>query len=162
MQDGNTNASAVENTQRECYLRAREIAINQGLTITVYYPNGGIKAVINPRNKGEEESKCFITTSCVKYFELKDDCYELETLRKFRDKYLLKSNKGRKLVSQYYEIAPALVRQLESSPNKKKLFKRVFTDIQASCKAIEEKNYEEAREIYKNAVSRLFNYFKSV
>lgn len=160
--DGASNALAVENTQRDCYLRAREIALNQGLTITVYYPNGGIKAVINPRNKGEEESNCFITTSCVKYFGLNDNCYELETLREFRDNYLLKSREGRELVNQYYKIAPALVKHLESSPNKKELFKNVFSDIQASCLAIDKKEYRKAREIYKGAVSRLLNYFKTV
>jgi hypothetical protein len=160
--DGASNALAVENTQRDCYLRAREIALNQGLTITVYYPNGGIKAVINPKNRGEEESNCFITTSCVKYFGLKDNCYELTTLRAFRDSYLLKSSEGRTLVNQYYEIAPVLVKQLESAIDRKKLFKNVFADIQASCRAIEEKKYARAEKIYKDAVIRLFNYFKTV
>ena len=149
-------------TQKDAYLYAREVALNNGLTITVYYPNGGIKAVINPKNRGEEESNCFITTSCVKYFGLKDNCYELETLRKFRDNYLLKSGEGRELVNQYYEHAPALVKQLESAPNKKQLFKSVFSDIQESCRAIEENNYEIAQEIYMKSVSRLINHFKSV
>ncbi len=149
-------------TQKDAYLHAREVALNNGLTITVYYPNGGIKAVINPKNRGEEESNCFITTSCVKYFGLKDDSYELETLRKFRDHYLLKSTDGRELVTQYYEIAPGLVMKLEASPNRAKLFKDVFRDIKVSCRAIEAKEYECAKEIYKDTVNRLYNYFKTI
>jgi len=161
IKDGASRASTVKNTQREAYLAAREIALNQGLTITVYHPTGGIKAVINPKNR-EEENNCFITTSCVKYFGLKDDCYELQTLRKFRDNYLLKSLEGQVLVQQYYSIAPSLVRKLEADPNKKQLFDNVFSQIQTFCQAIENKEFEKAKILYKNAVTHLFNYFKSV
>ena len=149
-------------TQKEAYLHARGVALNNGLTITVYYPTGGIKAVIDPRNRAEEESNCFLTTSCVKYFQLDDKCYELETLRKYRDKYLLKSTEGKELVNQYYILAPDLVKKLESSENRHDLFRDVFCKIQASCRAIENKDYEKAKEIYKSAVSYLLNHLKAI
>jgi hypothetical protein len=157
--DGSTRGRYFD-TQKAAYLHAREIALNNGLTITVYYPNGGIKAVINPKNRAEEESNCFLTTSCVKYFGLKDNCYELETLRLFRDQYLLKSIEGKELVSQYYDIAPSLVKKLESSEKRHKLFKSIFFEIQSSCRAIENKEYEKAKEIYISAVSNLVEHFK--
>jgi hypothetical protein len=157
--DGTNRASAVKNTQREAYLAARAIALNQGLTITVYYPTGGIKAVINPRNKGEE-GDCFITTSCVKYFGLPDNCYELQILRKFRDNYLLKSKKGQELVFQYYLLAPAIVTRMEHARQKKLLFKEVFLQIRQACNAIEKKEFSKATRIYKDAVLYLVNYLK--
>ena len=49
-------------TQREAYLYARDVALNNGITVTVHHPSGAIKAVINPRNSGEEDG-CFITTA---------------------------------------------------------------------------------------------------
>jgi hypothetical protein len=158
--DGTTKASAIKNTQKEAYLTARNIALNQGLTITVYHPTGGIKAVINPQNKSEE-GNCFLTTSCVKYFGLADDCYELETLRKFRNDYLLKSSKGRKLVQQYYSIAPTLVKKLEKNPNRKNLFMEIYQNIKNACEAIENREFERAKIIYQQAVSHLYNYFKA-
>ncbi len=157
--DGTNRASAVRNTQREAYLAARTIAINQGLTITVYYPTGGIKAVINPRNKGEE-SDCFITTSCVKYFGLPDNCYELQTLRKFRDNHLLKSKKGQELVFQYYLLAPVIVTKMEQTRQRQFLFKEVFLQIGEACNAIEMKKFSKATRIYTNAVLYLVNYLK--
>ncbi|MHB8260358.1 MAG: DUF2188 domain-containing protein [Bacteroidia bacterium] len=158
--DGTSKASAIRNTQKEAYLAARNIALNQGLTITVYYPTGGIKSVINPQNKSEENN-CFLTTSCVKYFGLPDDCYELQTLRKFRDNYLLKSSGGRELVQQYYSIAPSLVKKLERNFDRKNLFEEIFYEIKKACKAIENKEFERAKIIYEQAVSRLFNHFKT-
>jgi hypothetical protein len=148
------------NTQKEAYLHAREIALNNDLTITVYYPDGGIKAVINPKNRSDEDSECFLTTSCVKYFGLDDHCYELETLRLFRDQYLLKSQEGKELVGQYYNIAPSLVKKLESSEKRHELFKIIFSEIQSSCIAIDNKEYKKATDIYISAVSNLLDYFK--
>src|SRR5690606_9243497 len=154
-------ASAIRNTQKEAYLAAKNIALNQGLTITVYRPNGGIKAVINPQNKSEE-SNCFITTSCVKYFKLNDDCYELTTLRKFRDEHLCKSESDKKLVEQYYIIAPMLVKELEKAHNKEDLFGKIFTQIKLACESIENEDFEKAKNIYRDVVSHLLGHFKTL
>lgn len=159
--DGTSKASAIRNTQKEAYLAARNIALNQGLTITVYYPTGGIKSVINPQHKSEE-SNCFITTSCVKYFGLDDNCYELTTLRNFRDTQLIKSTEGLHLVQQYYAIAPRLVKKLESDRDRKNIFNEIFIQIQLACSAIENKDYKKARAIYKEVVRHLMNRYKAL
>jgi len=145
-------------TQKEAYLYAREVALNNNLTITVYYPTGGIKAVINPRN-ANEESNCFVTTACVKYYGLKDDCYELETLRHYRDTYLLQSEKGKRIVSKYYQVAPSIVKSLEADKNNKELFAKIFLQIKAACNAIEQQDFEKATTIYKSAIAALYHKF---
>ena len=71
--DGNTKASAIRNTQREAYIAAREIALNQGLSITVHSPNGQIQKVVNPQDRASEDG-CFITTACVQAKGLKEKC----------------------------------------------------------------------------------------
>lgn len=146
----------VKRTQKEAYLAAREIALNQSLTITVYYPTGGIQKVITPQEKASDDG-CFITTACVKYYGLKDDCYELQTLRNFRDNHLLKSVNGKKLVKKYYEIAPSIVIYLETDYRKKALFKTIFFQIKKACIAIENMDYEKASNIYKSVVTNLYN-----
>lgn len=156
--DGAQRAAGRFATQKEAYLAARSIALNNGLTITVYYPNGGIKAVINPRNSNEE-SNCFLTTACVKYYSLEDTCYELQTLRHFRDTYLLKSDKGKRMVSKYYKVAPAIVKSLEADKNNKELFAKIFLQIKSACNAIEQHDFEKATIIYKSAVANLYHKF---
>ena len=114
---GAARASAVRNTQKEAYLAARSIALNQGLTITVYRNKNSKGETFDPKNTSDEEN-CFITTACVKHYNLDDNCYQLRTLRNFRDTYLLKSLKNKQLVEEYYSIAPRLVRQLKTDKNK--------------------------------------------
>jgi hypothetical protein len=108
--DGTSKASAVRNTKREAYDAARNIALNQNLTIKIKDSDGSLKN-ISPRQA--RDNNCFITTACVKYYGLNDNCYQLKTLRKFRDTYLLKSHENALLVGQYYCIAPNLVMLLK-------------------------------------------------
>lgn len=147
-------------TQKEAYLYARDVALNNGLTITVYYPNGGIKAVINPRNKSDEDENCFITTACIRYYNLPDNCYQLQTLRSFRDKYLKNLKGGNELIQHYYFIAPTLVKLLNLHPDKKNLFRNIFRQINFACALIERGENSKARNLYVKVVSNLLKYFQ--
>lgn len=157
--DTAAKASAIRNTKDEALKVAREIALNQGLTIIIHGKDGRIQKTVTPEDS-EPDSNCFITTSCIKYFGLRDDCYELQTLRKFRDEYLLKNSKNRALVNQYYSIAPNLVKLLELSRNKKELYSKIFSRINSACQAIEAGRLNNAKIIYKDAVLYLIKYFK--
>lgn len=148
-------------TQKDAYLHAREVALNNGLTVTVYYPNGGIKAVINPRNKGEEDN-CFITTACIRYYNLPDNCYQLETLRFFRDNYLKNQKNGKELIQQYYSIAPNLIKLLNHHPDKKNLYKNIFHQINSACALIEREENEKAKTLYVKVVSNLLKCFQLI
>lgn len=57
----------------------------------------------------ERSGDCFFTTAAVDTLGLKDDCWELRTLRAFRDGPLCGSADGRALVARYYTEAPRLV-----------------------------------------------------
>ena len=52
---------------------------------------------------------CFFTTAAVGTLGLADDCWELRTLRRFRDGPLAKTPRGRALTEHYYAVAPVLV-----------------------------------------------------
>ena len=103
---------------------------------------------------------CFITTACVKYYNLDDKCYQLETLRAFRDGHLMKYEVGKKLVTDYYRIAPQIVGLLETATNREELFNTVFLKINEACNAIEIQNYEMATLIYRSAILYLMDHFK--
>ncbi|MDR1227529.1 MAG: hypothetical protein LBK55_00670 [Azoarcus sp.] len=59
----------------------------------------------NPTN----ELPCYLTTAAVGAVGLADDCWELQTLRRFRDTVLQRTAVGRRLASRYYRFAPRLV-----------------------------------------------------
>jgi len=149
------------NTQKDAYLYAREVALNNGLTVTVYYPNGGIKAVINPRNRGEEDN-CFITTACVQHYNLPDNCYQLQTLRAFRDSYLKTQKGGSELIKQYYSVAPALVKLINRHPDKENLFSNIFQQINFACALIQREENAKAKKLYIEVVSNLLKRFHLV
>ena len=52
---------------------------------------------------------CFITTAVCESEGKPDDCEELTAFRGFRDGWLARTEEGRALTEEYYEIAPAIV-----------------------------------------------------
>jgi hypothetical protein len=106
-------------------------------------------------SKGCGSGGCFITTACVEYMNLADDCYELETLRKFRDEYMLKHENGINLAQTYYETAPKIVEILKTKQNAKEIFTDLYYDyIIPSVKAIEDNNNVLALSIYMNGYNK--------
>jgi len=62
--------------------------------------------------KSRKKGGCFLTTAACSYKGLPDNCHELEVLRGFRDRYLLSSAEGQRLVSEYYDVAPEIADQI--------------------------------------------------
>jgi hypothetical protein len=59
---------------------------------------------------------CFITTACCSLIGLPDDCWELTTLRRFRDEYLGRRPEGEAQIRLYYEVAPAILEAMAEGP----------------------------------------------
>lgn len=55
---------------------------------------------------------CFITSACCDVLGLPDDCFELRSLRRFRDEVLAEQPGGSFAIAHYYAIAPGLLRRL--------------------------------------------------
>jgi hypothetical protein len=62
----------------------------------------------NPPAAGQ----CFLTTACCEIVGLADDCFELASLRRFRDSAMLPDASGRHDVARYYERAPAILAEM--------------------------------------------------
>lgn len=69
---------------------------------------------------------CFLTTAVCEILGKSDDCYELETLRHFRDNTLLKSKQGSEIVKQYYDIAPPIAEKLKRHRDKEVIASEVL------------------------------------
>jgi hypothetical protein len=71
--------------------------------------------VYNFRTDECEYVDCFMTTACVGRVGLADDCFELATLRRFRDDVLAHMPGGAADIALYYRHAPDILRRLKTS-----------------------------------------------
>ena len=59
--------------------------------------------------RGFRKGFCYITTAVCESQNKPDDCYELMMPRHYRDSYLMQTEEGKRIVEEYYEIAPRIV-----------------------------------------------------
>lgn len=111
----------------------------------------------NSSSKTEKKgSLCFITTAVCEYFNKADDCYELTTLRCFRDQWLIHQPDGEKLIEEYYYIAPDIVKKLEKSTVKDLIYNELWdTYISLCIKYIENNDFESCKELYISMINYL-------
>jgi hypothetical protein len=69
-------------------------------------------AALAAEQKCEPPEGCFITTACCETLELADDCFELRTLRRYRDEVLAKRPAGVEQIAAYYRLAPLILARL--------------------------------------------------
>lgn len=99
---------------------------------------------------------CYITTAVCDSLGKADDCYELNTLRGFRDNYMMHSKMGRILVKEYYETAPVLVMRMNSVKESKFIYQDIYEQfIQPCITYIEDKKYGECQSKYSEMVQTL-------
>jgi hypothetical protein len=104
----------------------------------------------------ERKGFCFISSAVCDSMGKSDDCYELTTFRNFRDTYMQQSPHGRKLISQYYELAPIIVAYINLCLNKESYYEFIWRRYLSRClRAIEEKDYSACEKYYINMVADL-------
>ena len=104
---------------------------------------------------------CFITTAVCEYLHKPDDCYELTTLRIFRDKWLAIQPSGEAIIKEYYQIAPLIVAALDSSIEKDKVYEDLWNKYISPCiKLIELTAYSACMDLYMEMVNNLKNKFR--
>jgi hypothetical protein len=99
---------------------------------------------------------CFITSAVCDSLNKPEDCYELERFRDFRDQYLMKSEKGQKLVEEYYLTAPRIVAYLNIQTDSEKRYRRIWNTFLRPClKDIESGHKKRCRNRYVRMVQKL-------
>lgn len=99
---------------------------------------------------------CFLTTACVKARNLPDDCAELNILRAFRDNYVRNLPEGERVIQEYYDIAPKIVKKINQSKNALNIWKDLYHSlVDKSVKLIQAGRKSEAYENYKSIVKEL-------
>jgi len=109
-----------------------------------------------PPSGGRNSSWCFITTAVCEYFGKPDDCYELTTLRQFRDGWLALQPGGEALIREYYRIAPSIVNALDASEQRDVIYANIWNHYVLPCiQMIEQNAYEPCRVLYEKMVLNL-------
>lgn len=83
------------------------------LSVTTGYKSYCFDCYWKEQERGGGKGGCFISTAVCQSQNLPDDCFELETLRNFRDNQLMNDDSLKELVYQYYEVSPKLVQKVE-------------------------------------------------
>jgi len=111
---------------------------------------------MSEKTNKSSESGCFITTATLRAIGGKDDGYELNQFRIFRDTYLRAQSDGEKLITQYYKIAPQIVGKIDNSPAPQIIYENIWKHYLSIClKFIENKEYAKCKECYADMVKDL-------
>lgn len=105
-------------------------------------------------------SGCFLTSACVSAKGLGDDCYELQTLRNYRDNWLTKVEGGLAAISHYYIVAPKIVAAIDKLAERNEIYEMIYNKMIKPCvEFIEQKKYQDAFELYRNMTLQLANQY---
>lgn len=99
------------------------------------------------------EEGCFLTTAACEGIGLADDCWELRTLRAFRDGWLRSQPGGAAQIASYYEQAPAIAARLRG--DRRALVRLYFTRIVPSALAAKIGARRTARRLYTRMMREL-------
>ena len=104
----------------------------------------------------EKKGMCFITTAICQAEGKPDDCYELTTLRRFRDQWLSDRPEGKELIRRYYDMAPGIVLLIDHQANSHQIYQSLRTTYLEPClEAIAREDPEECLEGYVRMVEDL-------
>ncbi|MGN1025613.1 MAG: CFI-box-CTERM domain-containing protein [Faecousia sp.] len=99
---------------------------------------------------------CYLTSACVEAIGLGDDCYELVTLRAFRDSYMRNTPNGPADICEYYRTAPLIVSKIKELANANAIFEKIYLELVRPCiKLIECKKNEDAYMLYRDYSRKL-------
>ena len=139
---------AVLGKKKYCILFYPETEENPG-KIKVLDAKGNQLVEIEKYTFSAESSDCFLSSVCVDYKGLDDQCWELQQLRNLRDNYVRKQPQGNRLVQLYKEQGPKLVDHILLKQNRNEILEQIYQDlVKPTAKIIAQGDCEEALSFY--------------
>ena len=86
----------------------RSFMRENGLNPDKYYERDNTSKGGSSSGNDNDSGGCFLTTACTEAKGLPDNCRELETLRHFRDNYMMNVPEGKADIAHYYKTAPSV------------------------------------------------------
>ena len=121
-------------------------------------PRCGGTGYENPQTRTSEKRStgCFITSACIEAKNLPNDCYELTTLRSFRDQYVANLPEGKQVIAEYYATAPHIVEKINQETASQKIYVDLYERlVLRSVEFIQLGKKGEAYKNYLNIVKEL-------
>jgi hypothetical protein len=106
----------------------------------------------------KEDSKgsgCYLTTACVSFAGLSDDCDELQMMRRLRDDYVAHLADGPVRIKEYYDVAPKLLNQIAVSTKQEAIFNDMLTDIRSISQMVRNGELEMAYKAYEVMTTKM-------
>lgn len=101
-------------------------------------------------SKTTTNTSCYLTSACMKHFPetFDDNCYELTTLRWFRDNFVAQED-----ILHYYQTAPVIVEGIEKCGEDANIaYDYIYENVvRTSVESIENGDYQFAYDTYKNS-----------
>lgn len=99
---------------------------------------------------------CYITSASVEFMGLDDHCYELDTMRRFRDILVEEDDLFRDQILDYYRYSPHIVENINASQNKDEILADIYHNLVEECvKLLEDNRIEEAKSLYTDYYEKL-------
>jgi hypothetical protein len=104
----------------------------------------------------ERKGLCYITTAVCESRHKPDNCYELTTMRKFRDTYMQQTKERQGRVEEYYSTAPAIVAMINMQPGCEEKYYSIWEKYLLPCIIdIEKKHLKQCEKRYIKMVRNL-------
>ncbi len=99
---------------------------------------------------------CYITTAVCKSRGRGDDCRELCMLRQYRDDVLASTPEGRRLVEEYYDVAPTIVSRINRQKDAEEIYEKIYRTYLSRCIDLLGQDQPDAcQEVYTDMVEEL-------
>lgn len=99
---------------------------------------------------------CYIVLAVCTILNRSDDCYELSAFQQFKNEYLANEPDGKKLLEEYSELEPKIVKAINKEPNAEQIYCQLWEDYLSLClEEIEEGDYKACKKRYVRMVRNL-------
>ena len=119
-----------------------------------HFPKMNISAApFDDIEAGFHRKWCYITTAACQYRGMEDDCEELNLLRDYRDTYMAGLREGDRVILDYYDIAPSIVKHINMRPDADLIYDGIWEKYIGPCiLLIREGKMEECMNLYTKMV----------
>ena len=145
-------------TARDILATCKEMNWSQLEYVSPYYRNHNKEEQhANGGNSLINSGGCFVTTACLKHHQesFDDDCYELTTLRYFRDTYVIKYHPDD--IDEYYRIGPGIVSAINKRTDRLVIYDDIYKNLVLKTITALQESPESAFKIYKDYIRNLKN-----
>ena len=101
---------------------------------------------------------CFLTTATCRVMGYGDDCEVLQAYRNYRDTILANDIDGPDIITQYYKIAPEILRRIDRLSDPMAVYTKMWNEyLLPGYHLLHEKKYDDAKKLYIKLVTRLMD-----